>query len=191
MTVATFLAGFVFAALVETLFADELSTARRVAAVLLTAALGLFVGAVYVYDELGMPEGYWLGGRSGKLRTWNEDRRERSADRRWQGIAEGKIAPSAKVAERLAEVRWITDDGAWRRARADEDAAQLAQDGPMYTSMVRTWRWLFTPAVVFALAGLGVIVADAGTTAAALACLVAVLVGLAWWALSRPPFGND
>jgi hypothetical protein len=57
--VATFLAGFVFAALVEVIMRDDKSVLLRLAAVLLTAALGLFVACIYLYDQLTMPSRYW------------------------------------------------------------------------------------------------------------------------------------
>jgi phosphohistidine phosphatase SixA len=70
--VSTFLAGFTFAALVELLKGGNLqcptvfSTIEDCAGVLLgaatialTAALALFIAAVYMYDRLSMPEGLW------------------------------------------------------------------------------------------------------------------------------------
>jgi uncharacterized MAPEG superfamily protein len=57
--VATFLAGFVFAALVEILMSEEKSAVLWLAALFLTAALGLFVTSIYLYDQLNMPSRYW------------------------------------------------------------------------------------------------------------------------------------
>jgi hypothetical protein len=65
MTVATFLAGFTFAALLELLKdRSHFESARtiipiRVAVVSLTLALGLFISAVYMYDRLSMPREFW------------------------------------------------------------------------------------------------------------------------------------
>lgn len=73
MTVSTFLAGFTFTALIEILSGTEktLAPLQVVAAISLTAALALFVAAVYVYDQLGMPEGFWVyGDRPTFRRVW-------------------------------------------------------------------------------------------------------------------------
>jgi len=61
MTVCTFLAGFTITALIEILKDPEaiVKTSRVVAAISFTAALGLFVAAVYIYDELSMPREFW------------------------------------------------------------------------------------------------------------------------------------
>ena len=61
MTVCTFLAGFTITALIEILKDPEaiVKTSRIVAAISFTAALGLFVAAVYVYDLLSMPPEFW------------------------------------------------------------------------------------------------------------------------------------
>jgi phosphohistidine phosphatase SixA len=63
---ATFLAGFTFSVLIELLLSSDPRSGLRIAAIVcLTLALALFVASVYVYDTLGMPEGFWLyGGRS-------------------------------------------------------------------------------------------------------------------------------
>jgi len=61
MTVCTFLAGFTITALIEILKDPEaiIKTSRIVAAISFTAALGLFVAAIYIYDELSMPPEFW------------------------------------------------------------------------------------------------------------------------------------
>lgn len=61
MTVATFLAGFTFAALLQLLNDPSRfrSTPNRIAVVSLTLALALFVAAVYMYDRLSMPRHFW------------------------------------------------------------------------------------------------------------------------------------
>src|SRR5215208_894235 len=79
MTVATFLAGFTFTALFITLTRDIPSlqglfkidkketiagainsALPLLATVCLTAAIALFVAAVYIYDRLTLPEGFWF-----------------------------------------------------------------------------------------------------------------------------------
>ena len=61
MTVATFLAGFTFAALLQLLNDPTRfqSTPNRIAVISLTLALSLFVAAVYMYDRLSMPRHFW------------------------------------------------------------------------------------------------------------------------------------
>ena len=64
--VATFLAGFTFAALTTVLSrSGGLSGYDVVATIALTVSLALFIACIYIYDSLSMPEGFWLyGGRS-------------------------------------------------------------------------------------------------------------------------------
>lgn len=69
LSVATFLAGFTFAALIEVLMANPTNTPTQfqsathtIAIVCLTAAAALFIAAAYMYDQLGMPEGFWAYG---------------------------------------------------------------------------------------------------------------------------------
>jgi len=84
LTAATFLAGFSFSALLGILLHDnseiegvvkfplEITFGRDetlfVASLLLVLATVLFVGAVYVYDRLSMPEGFWATSRAGPWR---------------------------------------------------------------------------------------------------------------------------
>jgi hypothetical protein len=211
MTVATFLAGFVFAALVEIVLGDDFPPWRQVATVVLTLALGLFVVAVYVYDELSMPEGFWLTGNLSAPRRWLSHRRERRANERWQMIAQGDVdrgslvAPTGFVArlrgssedarERLTalenDLNWLPTEEQCNRALADEDAAQARQDGPLYIYMVRTWTWIFTPAVLLALAGFGIVIFARGTLVTGLAFVVAVALALVWLVWQRPPSATD
>jgi phosphohistidine phosphatase SixA len=183
MTVATFLAGFVSAALVELMLADDFSGWRQVAAVLLTLALALFVATIYIYDELGMPEGYWLTGRPSRLRRKLAGRREHQRVKRWLSIAsETGTAPAVVDA-----VTWLDDPRERRKALADNDAAEERLAGPVYTYMVKTWTFVFTPAVALSLLGFGVIMFDGGTLLAGLGCLGAVLVAMGWLIARRAP----
>ena len=78
LSVATFLAGFTFAALIEVLIANPTNTpplfqkvTHTIAIVCLTAAAALFIAAAYMYDQLGMPEGFWAyGDRPTRRRAW-------------------------------------------------------------------------------------------------------------------------
>jgi phosphohistidine phosphatase SixA len=215
MTVATFLAGFVFAALVEIVLGGDFPPWRQVATIILTLALALFVAAIYIYDELSMPEGFWQSGMRTAPRRWLSHRRERHANERWRRIAEGQVdlaslsAPSGFV-NRLrhqaglsedarrqeltaleADLKWFPIDEQRNRALADEDAAQARQDGPLYIYMVRTWNRIFTPAVVLALTGFGIVVFERGTLLTGLGFLAAVAVALGWLVWQRPPSATD
>ena len=72
MTVCTFLAGFTITALIDIIKDPDkiVRTSRVAAAISLTAAAGLFVAAIYIYDELSMPPMFWNadtpGRRSGR-----------------------------------------------------------------------------------------------------------------------------
>src|SRR5205085_22988 len=60
--VSTFLAGFNFAVLVELLKHEStknMNAFQITALLLFTVSLALFVAAIYMYDRLGMPEGFW------------------------------------------------------------------------------------------------------------------------------------
>ena len=186
MTVATFLAGFVSAALVTNLFVDDFTPSKQVAAVLLTFALALLIITVYIYDELGMPEGYWGRGSRSRFRRLQESRREARRERRWNGT---RMASNRSMRASLNFAGWTTPNGTW--AIADEHEAQLLQDGPLYTWMVATWRFVFTPALALALAGFGILIFDAGSRITGVACVVGVVITLAWLTLRRPPLGTD
>jgi phosphohistidine phosphatase SixA len=59
--VSTFLAGFTATVLFELLLKEgALGISRAIAAVSLTVSLALFIAAVYMYDRLSMPEGFWI-----------------------------------------------------------------------------------------------------------------------------------
>ena len=86
MTVATFLAGFVFTALSALLLLQgaDWTWHRVVAAAALTAALVLFVSAVYIYDQLSTPPGFWTDGNKSRYfwRKAEHDTRLVIAERR-------------------------------------------------------------------------------------------------------------
>jgi hypothetical protein len=187
MTVATFLAGFVSAALVALILTNDFGTWRQVAAVLLTLALGLFVATVYIYDELSMPDGFWLTGRPSRFRRRLTAHREHRRVLRWESIAQGTENARASV----DDVTWLHDPKERRKALADEDAAEQRLAGPIYTYMVQTWTFVFTPAVAFSLLGFGVIMFDGGTLLAGLASLSAVVVAVGWLMLRRAPSATD
>jgi phosphohistidine phosphatase SixA len=85
LTVATFLAGFTFSALIWVLqgTTNGYAPLQIVATIALTAALALFIAAVYMYDQLSMPEGFWVYGDRGRSRSvWGK---QCEADWRQQG----------------------------------------------------------------------------------------------------------
>ncbi|NIT58116.1 MAG: hypothetical protein GWN00_18370, partial [Aliifodinibius sp.] len=62
MSVSTFLAGFTFAALIGLLTktSGDFTILQMVSAIGLTFSLALFIAAIYMYDRLSMPEGFWV-----------------------------------------------------------------------------------------------------------------------------------
>ena len=84
MTVCTFLAGFVMAALIEIIKDPDkiVRTSRVVAAICFTMALALLIAAVYVYDNLSMPPMFW---RVGVARGGKPSRTRLGHDRRLNG----------------------------------------------------------------------------------------------------------
>lgn len=141
MTVATFLAGFVFTAL-SGLLLEERSWPwhRLVATASLTASLTLFVASVYIYDQLGTPSGFWTDARRPRA-VWRRlnDHRESREQARWTKLSKAEPGEDQDAKARLA----------------DEDATiyRPRHDGPVYWLMVDTSRLVFTPAVVLALVG--------------------------------------
>jgi hypothetical protein len=179
MTVATFLAGFVFTALSAVLLLTDRpwSGHRVVAITALTAALVLFVSAVYIYDQLATPTGFWTDAEDPKP-WWRSlyERRERRLEQRWDDLA------------RAAE-----GDEEQRARRADDNPAfhRTAADGPTYWLMVRTSRWVFTPAVVLALLGFIALLIGTEDSRIWIGGVVALLVGGTYAAFHRPDLGAD
>ena len=138
MTVATFLAGFVFTALSTVLLLDRSTWPwhRVLAAVTLTASLALFIAAIYIYDQLGTPSGFWTDAQKARAPwRWLYQQRSSRLDERWESLK--------------ANATGSEDDRA-RQAEDDPRFHQLSYDGPIYWLMVRTSRRVFTPAVVLA-----------------------------------------
>ena len=170
MTVATFLAGFVFTALsgLLLLVTDRWTLAQVVAVVALAASLALFVACVYIYDQLGMPSGFWTD--SARPRLWRRHyaRRERAREQRWHDIA-GTAGPDA----------------------ADEDLRPLRQDGPRYHLMISTSRLLFTPATWLALAGFLALLTDTGDWRMLVGGCAGLLLAGVFALTRRPDLGAD
>jgi hypothetical protein len=168
MAVATFFAGFVFVALIEILLANPSSGSKRFAEAVLSGSLALFIVSIYIYDELSMPEGFWTDGPRSWLQRQISEVREQRRETRWNRI-------STKHDE----------------TRADEDAADLVNDGPVFLVMVATSRYVFTPAVLLALLGFFGIVVSTGSTFVKIAAAVAVIVAAVLYRVRRPPLGPD
>ena len=168
MTVATFLAGFTFTALgvalssldktacpatlppiasFDYVIPCEWSMFVKVAALLLLSlSLGLFVGAVYVYDQLAMPRGLWDS--EGKESLW---------------------------------YRWFQTAGLKNN---------LKKNGYVYAHMIMAWSRLFTPGVVLAAVGFGLLISTRSILLAGLYLLVLTLAAV-WYGLNKPIVGLD
>jgi|tagenome__1003787_1003787.scaffolds.fasta_scaffold20980493_2 phosphohistidine phosphatase SixA len=179
MTVATFLAGFVFTALSAVLLLARPWPLHRVFAITaLTASLALFVSTVYIYDQLATPSGFWTD--AGKPKPWWKklyEHRERRLDKRWARLMHSATAEDDDHRARVAD-----DDAAFHRSAAD---------GPMYWLMVKTSRWVFTPAVVLALAGFVALLLGTEDARILIGGVVALLIGGTYAAFHRPDLGAD
>jgi phosphohistidine phosphatase SixA len=178
MTVATFLAGFVFTALSAVLLLTRPWPLHRVIAITaLTASLALFISAVYIYDQLATPSGFWTD--AGRPRPWWRklyDRRERRLDKRWARL--------------MSQAEGDADHKA-RRADDHPDFHRPAADGPMYWLMVKTSRWVFTPAVMLAFSGFVALLVGTDDARIWIGGVVALLVGGTYAAFHRPDLGAD
>jgi phosphohistidine phosphatase SixA len=74
MEVSVFLAAFTIPALIEVVkdAKAEMELGRAISAIALTLSLALYVAAVYLYDELAMPEEFWKGRPGSKNRKFAE-----------------------------------------------------------------------------------------------------------------------
>jgi phosphohistidine phosphatase SixA len=179
MAVATFLAGFVFTALSGVLLlpGPQWPAHRIVAVIALTASLSLFISAVYIYDQLATPAGFWTDAdRPRRLWQLLYGRRERRLAQRWQRAreaADGDDDHRARVADDVSEIH-----------RAE-------RDGPTYWLMVRTSRLVFTPAVLLALAGFVALLAGTENGWIVVGGLLGLAAGASYSALHRPDLGAD
>jgi hypothetical protein len=166
MTVATFLAGFVFTALSTVLIVDRTQWPwhRVVAAIALTASLALFIAAVYIYDQLSTPSGFWT-----------------DADRPrapWRRLYEWQLS--------RMEQRWAN-----AMQDADGDQEGKGRQRGMYWLMVATSRRVFTPAVGLALAGFVALLVGTGDWRIWVGGLVGLALAGGYAALHRPNLGAD
>lgn len=178
MTISVFLAGFVFTSLSYLLLeVREWPWHRVVAASALTGSLMLFVAAVYIFDQLGTPAGFATDAeKPNRLWRWWYARRDRLLGERWLTLLRSAPGDGAQQAA------WVDDHQPFARERLD---------GPVYWHMVRTSRFVFTPALFLALLGFAAIVAGTGSRhvqVTAGACLLATAV---YAASRRPALGAD
>jgi phosphohistidine phosphatase SixA len=170
MTVSTFLAGFVFTALIGLLLlaTDRWTIAQVIAVVALASSLALFVACVYIFDQLGMPSGFWTD--SSRPRLWRRyyERREHKREERWHAIAEEADAGTA-----------------------DDDARSWAQEGPRYHLMVSTSKVLFTPATWLALIGFLALLSDTEDVRMVVGAGIGLVVAGAFALSRRPDLGAD
>jgi len=172
--VTTFLAGFTFTALVELLAGGPLSGADIAAAVLLTLSLGLFIACVYIYDQLGLPAGFWSA-------------TERSVGR-GRGIRARLLRPPERLGHTLRT--WTSKRAAGRRAGFVFDHA-LQNHGLVYSYMVWTWQWIFTPALAAGLAGFILLLVATEETSLLIGGLAAIALAAALYVALRPRLGTD
>lgn len=161
MTVATFLAGFTFTALLEVLMNIKMPTLQDltktqspmelinlalplIATICLTASIALFIAAVYIYDLLSMPEGFWATSRAAK----------------WQQLP--------------------------RMVQNNKN-----QHGLIYGHMLHAWIWIFTPGVILATIGFLLIIAHQTSIQLSFFCLGIILAVVVYYRKVRPMFGVD
>ncbi|WP_328524061.1 hypothetical protein [Kribbella sp. NBC_00359] len=170
MTVSTFLAGFVFTALSGLLLlAPGRWTLEQVIAVIaLASSLALFVACVYIYDQLGMPAGFWTDAARPRLWARFFERTERRREERWHAIA---TVDSVEA--------------------ADEDLRPWLQDGARYHLMLRTSRLLFTPATWLALVGFLALIKGTGDLRVVVGAAIGMLIAGGFALYRRPHLGAD
>ena len=108
MTVSALLAGFVLTALSGLLLLSPgpWTVEQVVAVIALASSLTLFTACVYIYDQMGMPTGFWTDAR--RPRLW---------------------APLYRRAEHRREMRWHSIAAVEGVEAADEDLRPWLQDG--------------------------------------------------------------
>ena len=127
LLVASLLAGFTATILFQLLLQEtrqDMSLLQEIGAISLTGSLALFIASIYIYDQLSMPEGFWVFGSS---------RSKWSIVRIWQSV-------TSYLSENLRPgLKGLNKDG--------------ENCGPMYAYMVWTWTYVFTPAIMLSVLG--------------------------------------
>jgi phosphohistidine phosphatase SixA len=172
--VATLLAGFMFAALIELLTGRTLSDVEAAAAGLLTLSLALLIACVYVYDQLALPAGFW------------------SASERSVGSGAGLRARLLDSLERVGhELRMRTSRRPEARRSGFVFHHALRNHGVVYAYMVWTWQWIFTPAILAGLAGFILLLVDSERTLLLIGGIVALALACGMYLALRPRLGPD
>jgi phosphohistidine phosphatase SixA len=172
--VTTLLAGFTFAGLVEVLTGGALSGLEAAAAVLLTLSLGLLVACIYVYDQLALPAGFWSAA-------------ERSIGKE-SGLRPRLLRPLETFGHRF---RMWTSGRAERRRAGFVFLQAFRNHGVVYSYMVWTWTWIFTPAVVAGLAGFVLLLVATERTLVILGGIAALAFAVGLYLAVRPRLGTD
>jgi phosphohistidine phosphatase SixA len=172
--VATLLAGFTFAGLIELVTRDHLSPLQATATGLLTFSLALLVACIYVYDQLALPSGFWSAA-------------ERSVGREG-GLRARLLGPLERFGHKF---RMLTSRRAEaRRAGFVFDHARR-NHGVVYAYMVWTWQWLFTSAVFAALLAFELLIIASDTALLIAGGTFALVVAAGIYLAIRPRLGPD
>jgi phosphohistidine phosphatase SixA len=174
--VATLLAGFTFAALVELLTGGEsLSDLQAFATGLLTLSLGLLVACVYVYDQLALPAGFW----SATERSVGEEDKTRRAR---------LLRPLEGFGDRI---RKRTSRRAAKRRAAFVFEGARRNHGDVYAYMVWAWQWMFTPAVAAGVCGFVLLLVASEKIGLIVGGIVALVLAAILYLALRPRLGTD
>jgi phosphohistidine phosphatase len=166
--VATFLAGFTFTAITVVLSRPgSLSWYDVIATVALTISLALFVACIYIYDSLSMPEGFWIYGARSRLHEFLIRRLKPLTKRH-------ALAPRPR-----------------KEFKGEPHDAKLRRDGPLYVYMVRTWTFMFTPAVVFGLIGFVALLLSSHRAFLYVGASLGIVLVTALYFRVRPNLSND
>lgn len=186
MTVATFLAGFTFAALLELLRDSEQlsSVAIQIAVITLTLALALFVAAVYMYDRLNMPRKFWTYQDPSPRSVASSSGVNNPAP---QAATDSKDAPAPdSKTEEGNRVKLIIEKLHFKVH--DEEGMKV--EGALYTYMIAVWTWVFTPAVIAALVGFSAILYSTHNKTIFRSGMIVIIVVMIYYVVLRPILGK-
>lgn len=160
MTVATFLAGFTFAALLQLLNdPTRLSSAPiKVAVLSLTLALALFIAAVYMYDRLSMPREKWD----------------------YHDPANSSVPADRNAARALIEKLHFKV----------YNECEMGNQGARYYYMIYVWQLVFTPAVICALVGFCAILYSTHNELVFWVGVSVIVVVMIYYIILRPILGK-
>jgi hypothetical protein len=182
MTPTAVLAGFVLAALLSVAINPSrgVSWWTTLSVFLLTISLGALVGALFIYDQLSMPSGFWTDGPQPGWLKQLRDREERRLNKQWN-------TAYAELQSRSSDL------DAFELGSQVEDLlpfSELRLEGPAFSYMIRTHRYLVVPGLVAAALGVTAATADVSVWLAA-ALIAALVVITIWYVRWRPVLGVD